>query len=290
MFGKTPEQAGFNWWELSFISRNRLSSPFLITFSEVATHNHFVLDRGGKVFKQSAPIIKLPADATEDDHLALLGLLGPSARVTAQRLAFDGHDLLRDAASIRGRRVGVVFQDTAAALNPALTIGSQLIEPMRLHLGTERRLAWERGTDLLAEMGVPRPAQVMRSYPHQLSGGMKQRVSVARAFANDPEILLMDEPFAALDEQTKITLHQELLRLWSETCKTVVFITHSIDEALVLADRVVVMSARPGRALADIPVSFRRPRLVHELTADAEFGRLWHDIWTMLKTKPPVTA
>jgi NitT/TauT family transport system ATP-binding protein len=128
------------------------------------------------------------------------------------------------------------------------------------------------------------------AYPHQLSGGMKQRVSVARAFANDPEILLMDEPFAALDEQTKITLQQELLRLWSETRKTVVFITHSIDEALVLADRVVIMSGRPGRALADIPVSFHRPRLVHELKADAEFGRLWHEIWTMLKIQPPVTA
>jgi NitT/TauT family transport system ATP-binding protein len=120
------------------------------------------------------------------------------------------------------------------------------------------------------------------AYPHQLSGGMKQRVSVARAFANDPEILLMDEPFAALDEQTKIDLQQELLRLWTETQKTVVFITHSIDEALVLADRVLVMSGRPGRPIADIAVSFARPRLVHELKADAEFGRLWHEIWLLL--------
>lgn len=120
------------------------------------------------------------------------------------------------------------------------------------------------------------------AYPHQLSGGMKQRVSVARAFANDPEILLMDEPFAALDEQTKITLQQELLRLWSETRKTVMFITHSIDEALVLADRVIVMSGRPGRPIADLAINFRRPRLVHELKADAEFGKLWHEIWLLL--------
>jgi NitT/TauT family transport system ATP-binding protein len=125
------------------------------------------------------------------------------------------------------------------------------------------------------------------AYPHQLSGGMKQRVSVARAFANDPEILLMDEPFAALDEQTKITLQQELLRLWNETRKTVVFITHSIDEALVLADRVIVMSGRPGRPIADLEVDFPRPRLVHELKADAEFGRLWHEIWSLLRSGPP---
>jgi NitT/TauT family transport system ATP-binding protein len=121
------------------------------------------------------------------------------------------------------------------------------------------------------------------AYPHQLSGGMKQRVSVARAFANDPEILLMDEPFAALDEQTKIILQQELLKLWSETRKTVLFITHSIDEALVLADRVIVLSGRPGRLKADIPVGFLRPRLVQDLKANAEFGKLWHDIWLLLR-------
>jgi NitT/TauT family transport system ATP-binding protein len=120
------------------------------------------------------------------------------------------------------------------------------------------------------------------AYPHQLSGGMKQRVSVARAFANDPEILLMDEPFAALDEQTKISLQQELLRLWNDTRKTVVFITHSIDEALVLADRVIVMSGRPGRPIADFPVTFPRPRLVHELKSDLEYGRLWHRAWALL--------
>src|SRR6185312_16681806 len=88
-------------------------------------------------------------------------------------------------------------------------------------------------------------------YPKELSGGMKQRVSIARAFANDPEILLMDEPFAALDEQNKTLLQEELLRIWDETRKTVLFITHSIDEALVLSDRVLVMTAHPGRIKAD---------------------------------------
>jgi NitT/TauT family transport system ATP-binding protein len=127
-------------------------------------------------------------------------------------------------------------------------------------------------------------ARFADAYPHQLSGGMKQRVSVARAFANDPEILLMDEPFAALDEQTKIVLQQELLKLWSETRKTVVFITHSIDEALVLADRIIVLSGRPGKLKADISISFPRPRLVQDLKATSEFGQLWHDIWSLLRT------
>lgn len=121
------------------------------------------------------------------------------------------------------------------------------------------------------------------AYPFQLSGGMKQRVSVARAFANDPEVLLMDEPFAALDEQNKILLQEELLRIWSASGKTVIFITHSIDEALVMGDRVLVMSARPGRLRADIPVAFPRPRAVYDLKGDPEFGRLGRKIWSLLR-------
>src|SRR3989454_6012283 len=100
--------------------------------------------------------------------------------------------------------------------------------------------------------------------PHQLSGGMKQRVSLARAFAMDPEMLLMDEPFAALDEQTKLILQAELLRIWDETRKTVVYVTHSIDEAIVLADRILIMTARPGRVkeVIDVASVFGRPRQV----------------------------
>lgn len=126
-------------------------------------------------------------------------------------------------------------------------------------------------------------ARFADAYPHQLSGGMKQRVSVARAFANDPEILLMDEPFAALDEQNRILLQEELLRIWSESRKTVVFITHSIDEALVMGDRVLVMTARPGRLKAELPVGFARPRGVYDLRTDKEFGRLGREIWSLLR-------
>jgi NitT/TauT family transport system ATP-binding protein len=125
--------------------------------------------------------------------------------------------------------------------------------------------------------------QFRKAYPHQLSGGMKQRVSVARAFANAPEILLMDEPFAALDEQNKSLLHEELLRIWEESRHTVVFITHSIDEALVLGDRVLVMTARPGTLKADIPVPFERPRGAYELRASPAFGELSFAVWSQLR-------
>ena len=120
-------------------------------------------------------------------------------------------------------------------------------------------------------------------YPHQLSGGMKQRVSIVRAFANDPEILLMDEPFSALDEQNKLLLHEELLRIWEATKKTVVFITHSVDEAVTLGDRILVMTANPGRAKAIIDVPFERPRKVLELRHNPAYGELVFSIWEQLR-------
>ena len=124
-------------------------------------------------------------------------------------------------------------------------------------------------------------------FPHQLSGGMRQRVSIARAFANDPEVLLMDEPFSALDEQNKTLLQQELLRIWEETRKTVVFITHSVDEAVTLGDRIMVMSAHPGRlkSLIDVPTTgeFARPRDVLELRHQPAYGELVYRIWGDLR-------
>ncbi|WP_082512501.1 ABC transporter ATP-binding protein [Afipia sp. Root123D2] len=121
------------------------------------------------------------------------------------------------------------------------------------------------------------------SYPHQLSGGMKQRVSIIRAFVNDPEILLMDEPFSALDEQNKLLLHELLLQIWEATRKTVVFITHSVDEAVTLGDRIMVMTANPGRTKAMIDVPFSRPRNVLELRQKPAYGELVFDIWEQLR-------
>jgi NitT/TauT family transport system ATP-binding protein len=120
-------------------------------------------------------------------------------------------------------------------------------------------------------------------YPHQLSGGMRQRVSIARAFANDPEILLMDEPFSALDAQNKVLLQEELLRIWEEHKKTVVFITHSVDEAVFLGDRIMVMTAQPGRVKTFVKVPLARPRNIMELQKTPEYGELIADIWSSLR-------
>ncbi len=120
-------------------------------------------------------------------------------------------------------------------------------------------------------------------YPQQLSGGMRQRVSLARAFVADPEVLLMDEPFASLDSHNKLILQDELLRIWEGSAKTVLFITHAIDEAIALSDRIVVMTAQPGRIKQIVPVDFPRPRPVAELRADPRFGALQLAIWRMLE-------
>ncbi len=120
-------------------------------------------------------------------------------------------------------------------------------------------------------------------FPHQLSGGMRQRGAIARAFVTDPAMLLMDEPFAALDAQNRAILQTELVRIWEETGKTIVYVTHSIEEALLMGDRTVVMTAQPGRIKEIIDVPFAHPRDLMALSASAEFGRLKLDIWRLLE-------
>jgi NitT/TauT family transport system ATP-binding protein len=120
-------------------------------------------------------------------------------------------------------------------------------------------------------------------YPHQLSGGMRQRGAIARAFVTDPGMLLMDEPFAALDAQNRVILQAELVRIWEQTGKTVIYVTHSIEEALLLGDRTVIMTAHPGRIKQVIDVPFPHPRNLVTLSASPEFGRLKLDIWHVLE-------
>lgn len=120
-------------------------------------------------------------------------------------------------------------------------------------------------------------------YPHELSGGMKQRVAIARALAYDPEVLLMDEPFAAVDAQTREVLQEELLHIWEKTKKTIVFVTHGIDEAVFLADRVAVMTANPGTIKEIVTINLPRPR--DGIRSSADFGWVRHKIWELLQNE-----
>ena len=146
--------------------------------------------------------------------------------------------------------------------------------------GIRGREAAERVDAALRLVGLDR---FRRHYPHQLSGGMRQRCAIARAFVTDPGMLLMDEPFAALDAQNRVLLQAELVRIWEQTGKTVVYITHSIEEALLLGDRTVIMTAHPGRIKKIIDVPFPHPRDLVTLSASPEFGRLKLEIWRVLE-------
>ncbi len=171
-------------------------------------------------------------------------------------------EALLDGQTIRGPGFdrGVVFQEYA--LFPWLTV-QQNVEYGLREQGLPRAEVARRSAHYLRLAGLE---GAERRYPHELSGGMKQRVALIRVLANDPKILLMDEPFAAVDAQTRTLLQRELHRLWEETHKTVLFVTHSVDEALYLGDRVVVMTARPGRTKAVLTVELPRPR---DPTSDA---------------------
>jgi NitT/TauT family transport system ATP-binding protein len=174
---------------------------------------------------------------------------------------------------------GMVFQE--ASVFPWLSVEDNIAYPLAI-AGVPARARRARVDELLALTSL---AEFRRALPHQLSGGMKQRTAVARALVDDRPILLMDEPFGSLDEQTRVVLQQELLRIWGATRKSVVFITHSVEEALTLADRVLVMSARPGRITAELPIPFERPRDVFEMRRDPRHGEITYQLWSLLGTK-----
>jgi NitT/TauT family transport system ATP-binding protein len=173
-------------------------------------------------------------------------------------------------------RVGVVFQEPS--LFPWLTAEENVEFPLTLRgiSRKERRAKAEEALQLVGLDGFG------KRHPHELSGGMKQRVSIARGLVQDPPVLLMDEPFAALDEQTRMTMGDELLRIWAATGKTIVFVTHSLTEAVYLADEVIVMSARPGRIVDRLEVALPRPRTFEMLSGDA-FGSLRDRIWRHIR-------
>ena len=175
-----------------------------------------------------------------------------------------------------GQERAMVFQEFG--LLPWRTVQANVELGLELkHVAASTRA--EKSAELIKLVGLKGFEQ---HYPHELSGGMKQRVGLARALATEPEVLLMDEPFAALDAQTRDLMQTELLQIWERTRKTVLFVTHSIEEAAYLSDRVIVMTARPGRMKDIIPIGLPRPR-DYEMRLTPEFNDIKSKIWEVLK-------
>ena len=171
----------------------------------------------------------------------------------------------------------MVFQESG--LFPWMTVETNVAFGLSTR-GVSTADSRDRVAEALKLVGLTKFA---KAYPHQLSGGMKQRGAIARAFVTDPAVLLMDEPFAALDAQNRAILQAELVNIWERTRKTVVYITHSIDEALMLGDRTMIMTAQPGRTKEILDVPFPHPRDTLQISGSEEFGRLKIKIWGVLE-------
>jgi NitT/TauT family transport system ATP-binding protein len=217
-----------------------------------------------------------------------LTVLGPSGcgkttllRIVAGLIQADSGSLRIDGKEVTGPgpERAMVFQ--SIALMPWASVLSNVAFGLKLR-GIPRSEREARATELLDLVGL---SGFENRLPGALSGGMQQRVGLARALAVDPKILLMDEPFGALDEQTRRLLQEELLQIWEATRKTVIFITHSMEEAVLLGDRIVLMSPRPGRVVDTLPVPLPRPRAaaVDQIEGSAEFAAITAHLWQQLR-------
>jgi NitT/TauT family transport system ATP-binding protein len=211
-----------------------------------------------------------PSGCGKSTFLSIVnGLIEP----TAGSIELDGEPM-QAAASRRA----MVFQE--ASLFPWFTLERNIGYGLECR-GVSKSEIRQVVTPLIRMVGL---AGFEGHYPHELSGGMQQRANLARALAVDPEILLMDEPFAALDAQTREIMQGELLRIWNVSRKMVLFVTHQIDEAVYLSDRILVMSARPGRLLASIPIDIPRPRPL-DVKRTPEFTTMVAQVWRLLETE-----
>ena len=220
---------------------------------------------------------------------AFVSVLGPSGcgkstllKLACGLLAPSAGQLLLAGTAVNGprREVGIVFQQPT--LLPWKSVLDNVLVPISA-MGGNVRQARERAMELLRMVKLETFA---RHYPHELSGGMQQRVGIARGLIHDPSLMLMDEPFAALDALTRETMMDELQRIWMSTGKSVLFITHSIPEAVYLSDHIVVMSARPGRVLRQFDIDLPRPR-TPDTMASQRFGELTGALREVFRTMQP---
>ena len=195
--------------------------------------------------------------------MSILQLLGSNARISGGSIKLDGKELIglpeKEMCRIRGNDIAMIFQDPMTALNPTLTIGTQLMEPIMLHQNCGKKEAWTRAVDVLKRVGIAAPEKRMKEYPHQLSGGMCQRVIIAMAVCCKPKLIIADEPTTALDVTIQDQILRQLRELEKEYGTSIIFITHDLGVVAELCDRVVVMYGGLVMEEASIDDLFEHP-------------------------------
>jgi oligopeptide/dipeptide ABC transporter ATP-binding protein len=227
--------------------------------------------------------------------LALMGLLPtPPARVVGGSASFEGRDLLglteHERADLRGNRMAMIFQEPMTSLNPAFTVGSQITEGILRHRKVSRAEAEERALEMLRRVRIPAPEKRMRAYPHEMSGGMRQRVMIAMALANEPQLLIADEPTTALDVTIQAQILNLVRRLQEETGTAMILITHDLGVVAEVADEVAVMYA--GRVVETGPVEAifddpQHPYTIGLMGSVPSLGRRQGRLATIRGTVPP---
>jgi oligopeptide/dipeptide ABC transporter ATP-binding protein len=225
--------------------------------------------------------------------LAVMGLLPKTARITGS-VSYKGRELLglseRDLTTVRGREVAMIFQDPMTSLNPVYSVGWQLAEAVRAHHhDVSKKDAWTRAVDLLKVVGIPNAAERAKNYPHEFSGGMRQRAVIAIAMANDPDVIIADEPTTALDVTVQAQILESLEKAQEETGAAIVLITHDLGVVAGVADQVLVMYAGKPVEIGTVDEIYYSPRMPYTLGLLGSLPRLDQtgEVLTPIRGAPP---
>ena len=214
----------------------------------------------------------------------------PAGKIVEGEILLEGKDLLQmsedEMRKIRGGKISMILQDPMTSLNPVFRIEKQLTEGISIHTPLKKKAIWERACELMKLVRIPDQGMRLKDFPHQLSGGMKMRLSLARSLVLDPEYILLDEPLSAVDELTREVLQEELYDMWKKNKFTAILVTHNIAEAVYLSNRVVIMSPRPGKItdIVNIGSSLGFKERTPDIRTTSKFSKVVNEIAGKLRT------
>jgi oligopeptide/dipeptide ABC transporter ATP-binding protein len=273
-------QQGSGSWGRSLVSVEDLSVRFYLSSGTVSAVNHLSFSvKKGTTFG----IVGESGSGKSVTALTIMGLVSiPPARIDSGRILLDEEDLLKkspaEMRSVRGKRISMIYQDPMTSLNPVLRVGFQIAESIMVHDKVPRKQAYEKAIELMEAVGIPEPAKRAKAFPHQFSGGMRQRIMIAMALSTDPEILIADEPTTALDVITQAQILSLLKTLQRERNMSVILITHDLGIVAEFCDEVLVMYAGTGMEHGTTREIFESPKHPYTMGLLQSITRVDRDI------------